>query len=432
VNTTILGQAGKFHVGCREERLTAHAGIVLVRDFIERLGVPQVLDDNLHLKQRERGYPESENILSLCWNSLLGGNCLLDLDVLRGDPGLPELLGVTSILAPTTAGEFLRAFTMGDLCDLRRVNRWLAQRMRAQQKSTRVTIDLDASLYEQCSTRKQGSRLHYQGQVGYYPLFAFWAEEKELLATHLLRGNAHASPKAVWVLQQALHQAPRGWPLYLRADSEFYTWELLDFCAQHHITYAITADQSPGLQQALTQVPDKAWKAYAPGLQVVDLWYAPSGHEPQRYVAKRQQRFNKKTKHDEWRYHVVITNDRRRSAKKVMQWALGRCTVENKIKEHKTDFGLGKMPTNNYHANWAWLLIGQLAWNLLAWFNRTCLPEPCHKLMLGTLRHRLLKVAGKIVHRGRQFFLFLSDQNWFQDWWVFALKQLAQFHPISP
>lgn len=403
-----------------------------MRDFIERLGVPQVLDDNLHLKQRERGYPESENILSLCWNSLLGGTCLLDLDVLRSDPGLPELLGVASLLAPTTAGEFLRAFTLGDLCDLRRVHRLLAQRMRPQQKSTRVTIDLDASLYEQCSTRKQGSCLHYQGQVGYYPLFAFWAEEKELLFTHLLRGNAHASPKAVWVLQQALQQAPRGLPLYLRADSEFYTWELLDFCALHNITYAITADQSPGLKQALTEVPDKAWKAYAPGLQVADLWYAPSGHVTQRYVAKRQRRFNKKTKQDEWRYHVVITNDRQRSAKKVMQWGLGRCTVENKIKEHKTDFGLEKMPTNNYHANWAWLLIGQLAWNLLAWFNRTCLPAPCHQMMLGTLRHRWLNVAGKIVHRGRQLFLFLSDQNWFLDWWVFALKQLAQFHPISP
>ena len=432
MHTTILGKAGKFNIGCRAERLTAHAGIVLLRDFIERLGVPELLDENLHLKQRERGYPESENILSLCWNSLLGGTCLLDLDVLRSDPGLPELLGVKSVLAPTTAGEFLRAFTMGDLCNLQRVTRELAQRMRPHQKSTRVTIDLDASLYEQCSTRKQGSRQHYQGQIGYYPLFAFWAEEKELLATHLLRGNAHASPKAVWVLQQALRQAPSDVPLYLRADSEFYTWGLLDFCADHHITYAITADQSPGLRQALTEVPDKAWKFYAPGLQVADVWYAPCGHATQRYVAKRQLRFHRKTRQAQWRYHVVITNDHTRSAKKVMTWALGRCTVENKIKEHKTDFGLEKMPTQNFHANWAWLLIGQLAWNLLAWFNRTCLPPPCHQLMLGTVRHRFLNVVGKIVHRGRQWFLFLSDQNCFQDWWVFALKQLTLFHPISP
>ena len=197
MNTTVIGKAFKFNLCFRQDKLTAYAGIVLLRDFIEKLGVPQLLDQNIKVKARERGYPEAENILSLCWNSLLGGNCLLDLNVLRSDAGLPELLGVESILAPTTAGEFLRAFEIGDLMDLQRVNRLLAERVRSRQKSTRLTIDLDPSLYAQCSTRKQGSRMNYKGEVGYYPMFAFWAEEKELLATHLLRGNARAAPKAV-------------------------------------------------------------------------------------------------------------------------------------------------------------------------------------------------------------------------------------------
>lgn len=432
MHTTVLGQACQFTLCTRADRLTAHAGLVLLRDFVTRLGVADLLDEHLHLKQRERGYPESQNVLSLCWNSLLGGRCLLDLNGLRSDPGLASLLGVAAVLAPTTAGEFLRAFTLGDLWDLQRVLRLVAARMRAQQKSTRVTLDLDASLYEQCSTRKQGAAQHYQGQVGYYPLFVFWAEEHELLFSHLRRGNAHASPIALWVVQQALQAVPPDLPVSLRADSEFYTWELLDFLAAQKITYAITADQSPGLQAALAALPEKAWHRYAAGAQVAELWYAPCGHAAQRYVVKRQPVYEKKTRRPRWRYHVVITNDRRRTPKQLMQWALGRCTVENRIKEHKTDFGLEKMPTNKFHANWAWLLIGQLAWNLLAWFKRTCLPQECHTLMVGTLRHRLLNVVGKITHQGRQWFLYLSDQNWFQDWWAFALKQLAQFHPISP
>lgn len=432
MNTTVIGTAFKFKVCFRDDHLTARAGIVLLRDFIARLEVPALLDEQLHLKQRERGYPESENILSLCWNSLLGGHCLLDLDVLRGDPGLPELLGVESLLAPTTAGEFLRAFDLGDLTDLQRVNRLVAARVRPQQKSTRLTIDLDPSLYAQCSSRKQGSRMNYQGEVGYYPLFAFWAEEKELLATHLLRGNARAAPKAVWFLAQALKQAPPELPRFLRADSEFYTWELIDFCETHGFTYAITADQTAGLRGALEALPERDWQHYAPGLEVAELSFAPTHRTPHRYVAKRQRVFNQKRRAPEWRYHVVITNDLQRRPKKVMQWALGRCTVENLIKEHKNDFGFEKMPTHKYHANWAWLLISQLAWNLLAWFNRCCLPPPCHKLTLGTLRHRLLNVAGKIVHQSRQRFLVLSEENLFRDWWEFALKQLAQLHPISP
>lgn len=431
MNTNVLGKAYKFNICFRDVTLTAHAGIVLLRDFVAQLGVAELLDQNVQVKARERGYPESENILSLCWNAILGGRSLRDLNVLRGDSGLAEVLGVESLLSPTAAGEFLRDFSLGDLWDLRRVGRLAAERVRPLQKSTCVTLDLDASLFAQCSTQKEGSRKHYDGQIGYYPLFIFWAEEKEMLATHLQSGNAHAAPKALWFLQQALAQAPPELPKRLRADSEFYSWDLIDYCEEHEILYAITADQSESLRTALQALPEKAWRFYAPGAQVAELEFAPHGHAAHRYVAKRQWVVNKK-QGAHWRYHVVITNDRRRSPKKVMQWALGRCTMENLIKEHKHDFGFAKMPSQKFHANWTWLLISQLAWNLVAWFNRLCLPAECHTLTLGSLRHRLFNVAAKIVHQGRQLFLVLSDENWFQDWWAFALKQLAQLKLASP
>jgi hypothetical protein len=426
VKTTVIGKAYNFNVCFGAQTLTGNAGIVLMRDFVEKIWLPKLIDDNLNVKGRQRGYPESENVLSLCWNAILGGNCLLDLNVLRGDAGLPELLGVESIMAPTTAGEFLRCFKIGQIGDLRRINRLAAESVRSQQKSDRLTIDLDASLYEQCSRNKQGSRMNYKGEVGYYPLFAFWAEEGEMLQAHLQSGNAGAASKSVWFLEQALIQAPKNLSRYLRADSEFYKWELLDFCdhQEEKITYAITADQSIGLMEEITSLPEKSWKFYAPGAQVVELMYAPTNHEAHRYVVKRQQVKDKK-KGLIWRHHIVITNEYRLSPKKLMKWALGRCTMENLIKEHKNDFGFEKMPTQRFHANWAWLLISQLAWNLMAWFKRLYLPQECHSMTLGTLRHRLLKVAGKIVHQGRQLFLILTEKNYFQDWWSFALNQLS-------
>lgn len=434
MKTNVIGKAYQFNICFDEVTLTAHAGVVLVRDFVEKLGVAEVIDREVNVKERERGYPESENILSLCWNAMVGGDGLSDLNVLRGDAGLAQVLGVESILAPTTAGEFLRQFDMGDLADLRRVNRLLAERVRPQQTSDQVTIDLDASLYEQCSTRKQGSRMNYKGQVGYYPLFAFWAEEQEMLATHLLRGNARAVPKAVWFLQQVLQTVPEGKPLFLRADSEFYSWELIEFCEQHPprpIIYAITADQTKSLTQAIEKLPETAWRRYYGQEQVAELWFSPTRRAAHRYIVKRH-RVVEKDGTLAWRYHVVITNDHRRSPKKLMKWALRRCAMENLIKEHKNDFGCEKLPTQKFHANWAWLLISQLAWNLVAWFKKLCLPTECHRLTLGTLRHRLFNVAAKIVHQARQRFLVLSQDDWFQDWWAFALKQLARLSPLSP
>jgi hypothetical protein len=129
----VVGKVGKFNLCFRPEQLTSHAGTVLLHDFAQRLGVEAVLEDELHVKRRERGYGESEAIRGLVYNVILGGEHLSDLEVLRGDPGTQELLDAEGILAPTTAGEFLRKFDMGDVHDLQRVHLRLQHRVRPHQ-----------------------------------------------------------------------------------------------------------------------------------------------------------------------------------------------------------------------------------------------------------------------------------------------------------
>lgn len=89
---SIVGQAGHFNICFRDITLSSHAGLVLLQEFVERLGVAKILDGELHVKQRERGYSDSHSVLSLSHNLTVGGSCLLDLQVLRGDPGTRQLL----------------------------------------------------------------------------------------------------------------------------------------------------------------------------------------------------------------------------------------------------------------------------------------------------------------------------------------------------
>lgn len=173
----VAGRAGKFNICFRDTVLSSHAGLVLVKEFAEQIGISKIVDEELEVKSRERGYPESESVMSLVYSLIVGGQCLTDLEVLRGDSGTQSLLGVDSIIAPTTAGEFLRKFDIGDIWDLNRVNTRLQQQVRTKQKSKVCTIDIDSSIYEQASKRKEGSEKAYNGTIGYHPLFAFWEEE---------------------------------------------------------------------------------------------------------------------------------------------------------------------------------------------------------------------------------------------------------------
>jgi hypothetical protein len=288
---SVMGKVGKFNVCFREEQLTSHAGVVLVHELAQQLGVEQIIDDELAVKQRERGYTEGQAIGALVYNLLLGGDCLRDLEVLRGDPGTQELLAQDSILTPRTAGELLQKFDVGDIRDLQRVNLRLQQRVRLQQSSANCTIDLDSSIYEQASARKQGSTKAYNGQIGYHPLLAFWAEEGELLFSHLRRGSAHTSRNVRWFLDETCKRVPVQIPLQLRADSGFYSKEVVQWCEAHHVRFTITADQTAPLLALIEALSDCQWTllpAY-PLCEVTELRYQPA-RWPQtyRYVAKRQ------------------------------------------------------------------------------------------------------------------------------------------------
>jgi hypothetical protein len=422
-----MGKVGKFKVCFRDEQLSSHAGVVLVHELATRLGVEQIVDEELQVKQRERGYTEGQAIGALVQNLLLGGECLSDLEVLRGDPGTQELLAQETILAPRTAGEFLHKFAMGDIRDLQRVNLRLQQRVRPHQSSATCTIDLDSSIYEQASPRKQGSDKAYNGEIGYHPLLAVWAEEGELLFSHLRRGSAHTCRNVLWFLRETFKRVPAQAALALRADSGFYSKEVVQWCEVHHARFTITADQTAPLLALIAALPDRCWTNLPdyPCCEVTHLRYRPQRWpKAYRYVIKRQL-VEKKNGDLYWQYHVFVTNDEVTPARDLEGWHLQHADMENRIKEHKSGLGLEKLPTGSFHANWAYLLIGQIAFNLLAWFKKLVLPSSYHHTTLKILRHHLFNLAGKIVHSARQCFLVISNRYRYQSVWQFALGRLA-------
>ena len=423
----VVGKVGKFNVGFRKEHLTSHAGAVLLQDFAHRLGVERVLDEELQVKVRERGYSEGQGISGLVYNLILGGTHLSDLDVLRGDPGTQELLGAETILAPPTAGEFLRKFDIGEVQDLQRVQLRVQQRVRTHQHATSCTIDLDSSIDEQGSTTKEGSTKADNGEVGYHPLFAFWAAEGELLFSHLRRGSAYPARNIVWFLRETFNRVPATAVKQLRAESGFYSKAVVEWCETPGFTFTITAEQTAPLFAAITALPEQRWRPLPEYelAEVAELRYQPTGWTHlYRSVVKRELA-ETKTGELYGKYHATVTNEEAQSARALVVWHFQHAAMANALKEHKSGFGVEKLPPQKFHANWAYLLMGQIAFNLLAWFKRLVLPPAYHQATLKTIRHHLLNLAGKLVHTARRCFLMLSDRYRYHAVWRFAIGRLA-------
>src|SRR5262249_48273795 len=186
------------------------------------------------------------------------------------------------------------------------------------------------------------------------PLLAFWAEEGELLFSHLRRGSAHTARNVLWFLRQTLKRVPETVVKKLRADSGFYSKEVVEWCETEGFTFTITADQTEPLLAAITALPEQGWCPLPEYdlAEVTELRSKPTRWaHPYRYIIKREVA---ETKAGELygKYHATVTNEEDLSAREIVVWHLQHAAMENAIKEPKSGFGLEKLPTQKFHAHW--------------------------------------------------------------------------------
>ena len=103
-----------------QDPLTVHTGVSLLYAMAESLEIPRILDEHIQVKERERGYPESEHILALAANAFIGGDFVDDLEALREDTVIQRAIGRKDIPDPTTAADFCRRFTLGHILQFNR------------------------------------------------------------------------------------------------------------------------------------------------------------------------------------------------------------------------------------------------------------------------------------------------------------------------
>ncbi|ANJ69830.1 hypothetical protein FBA2_07530 [Latilactobacillus curvatus] len=88
-----------------------------------------------------------------------------------------------------------------------------------------------------------------------------------------------------------------------------------------------------------------------------------------------------------------------------------RGQMENDIKEAKAGFYFDKTDSSHFIENEARMMLSVLAYNLISFMKQLALPKQHTGSRIGTLRLRLFKMAGKLVHGRRQLRLKLSSHQ---------------------
>jgi hypothetical protein len=391
--------------------MTSFAGLRFVFCLAAKLGV---IGDLRHVsvKKRARGIAIEDFVMSLAANFVVGGDSLSDLSVLRSETVTREICFGLDVPAPTTAGERLRTFTLGHIAQLggvvRRTNRGILERTGSARPAT---VDLDSSIFEVYGDQKQGAAHGYTGVRGLHPLLAFVAEERLLLGARLRAGNRASAEGAVSFLTEALQAIPAERRVRLRMDAGFYSRSIEGFCVDRKLDFSISAKLTARLKSEIAELPAEAWQRYPweQDAEWAELRYQPCAwSRSYRLLVKRTPWFEGDQRVVDEHFLVATITNLRGAGSSVIRHHLARGGAENYIEEFKNGIGAAHLPSKSFHANWAWLLIAALAYNLAQAFKLLLLGADRRADQLKKLRLHWFNVAARWIRTGRQRILALA------------------------
>jgi len=292
-----------------------------------------------------------------------------------------------------------------------------------------ATIDQDATIIE---SRKQEALRTYEGERGYQPMLAVWAEMNLVLADEFRDGNVPAAYQGLAVAKAAYAALPSTVKeFYYRGDSACHEHELVDWLRaekreegpEGFIGFAISARMSPALRTAVKAVAEGQWEIYGkPDAEVIrecaDVLFVPNEHsehkdlEPLRYVAVRIRRRQGGLLEGaaEDKHFAVLTNIRDWKASRLLAWHREKAgTIEAVHDVLKNELSAGVLPCGRFGANAAWLRLAILTHNVLTALKRLALPAELLQARPKRLRFLFFNTAGRLVHHARRVILRLAS-----------------------
>jgi hypothetical protein len=346
------------------------------------------------------------------------------MNVLRaGSTGL--ILG-HRVMAPSTLGTFLRAFTFGHVRQLDRVLDVTIQRAweaGAGPGEGPLVIDLDSFIGEVYGYEKQGAGYGYTRTLGYHPIIATRADTGEVLHIRNRKGKANTQRGAERFVDELLARVRRAGHtglIVLRADSGFENHKLMRALDRQGVEFSIGVKLTNTIKALIDEIPEQDWTWVPDYPETGEAQIAETKLGAWRLVVRRTRLVGAQAElWPDWRYHCFVTN---RTVPILIADVDHRdhASVELTIRDLK-DQALAHFPSGRFAANSAWTVIAALAHNLAlddtdrpAHRGRPDRPRPSapspgdprtadpHKPPMDTPPPRPLAMEDRLHHRARR------------------------------
>ena len=217
--------------------------------------------------------------------------------------------------------------------------------------------------------------------------------------------------------------------MLIRADKGFYDHKVIDWLEERKARFVIVARITRPIKRKLAH---QRYTSISRGVEAAEFHYQPIRWLcPYRFVVIRRPQPEEPSeqltlfKLGKYHYQVLVTNLDLRPLN-LWRFYNGRAEVERIIRELKGDYPLGKIPTRHFFANEAYFHLLLLAYNLVNWFKRLCLPPEFQTATLQTLRHGLLLMPAQLLRTNNRPRLAMPTSGPRESAWKHALHKIEK------
>lgn len=397
--------------------LTTDAGLLLVREFDEQLGLSADVVGRLTDTRDARYITHDLGALvrQRLYQIAAGYEDANDADRLRHDPTFQIVAadGRTTLGSQPTLSRVENAIEWPAIQRLARtgVDWFCAYAYGPDEHPADVVLDLDSTDDPTHGTQQLALFHGWYDQHMYHPLLWFEGRTGVLLRTRLRPGRDPSAACVVEDLQHLLPPLRRRFPhtpIVLRGDAGMATPKVEATLEAEGIRYVLGIGTNRVFKARVAGLIAKAQRRYdrtsRPVYLRTSFWHrAKSWPHHRRILVKidvTAQGLN---------VRFMVTN-RRGRATDLVAWYDDRGMSENWIKELKLDIHADRLSCHRFRANAFRLQLHSVALLLLAYFRRNVLAGTRLAVAtIGTIRLQLLKVAGRVCRSVRRLWFHLAS-----------------------
>jgi len=418
--------------------LTSDAGVLLLRQLDERLGLTERLAACLPDGRDPSRVQHA--VLPLLRQRIYQIACgyedCNDADSLRSDPALKLAVGRApqerDLASQPTLSRLENAVGAQDCYRLSEVlvGSYL-ERHRAD-PPPRIVLDVDAT-DDPTHGQQQLSFFHgYYNTYCYLPLLVFAQRERggeqELLAAVLRPGNIHSGHRAMAILERVVERLRQAFPqcvIELRSDSALALPEVYEGCERLGLPYTISLPKNERLKALSLPWLSQARAIYAQTGEKVQV-FGEFAYAAQSWPEKRRVIVKAEVMEKGENPRFVVTSRCEADPQALYRFYAKRGDPENRIKELKVGLKADRLSCHSFWANQFRLLLHSAAYVLLQAMRAALAGTELACAQVETLRLRLLKVGARVVESVRRVWVHLPSAYP----WAYLWPTLARAGPI--